>query len=675
MSWRYSTAVLAAVVAFSTSAIAQEDNQTQGELGSERARQSMRINVDVEDTDLADVMEQIGQKVERNILVDPNVSENVTVSLNSIPWREAVEVIAKMTRCEVEDRGNGVLLLTQPPKVTIQFQDANVRTVLQLLAAYSGKNIIISPAVTGEVTLDLKEVHWLRALHAIVKTSGDYEVVEDGDELLRVVPRSAIERQLETTVFKLKYARPPASYRAIPPSSAGTGGAANTSNQASASVFIGSVQTTAALSVRDTFTLFRSLNSVVTSSQIPGAALEYDEQTNAFIVTATRPLLNQLKKIIKRVDTRPAQIYTEVKFVATTDNNRQNYGFEFSEGLTDRGLRWSNQQHGPFVQGVPFNYVAGHNNSEGFGSQYLGANQIGRSSNAGFSQLYTSTGPDQQGLIQTQQLDVNPGRMPFFFGDGLSSFTSNFRLPAMLNLGEFNAVLNLLDRDSRTRTIQSPSLFMLDNQDAVIFVGDQVPYATFSTAQDANGNVQATIREGDRSPVAIGFSLFVQPHVVPDEDAVAMTIIPRVNDLVGTTSTIPGFEQFSFGFNNTQIDLPRTREQALVTHVMLEDTQTAVLGGLLTEIDTEVIKRIPILSSLPLIGNLFTNTQTNKRLENLTIFVTPTIVRQRKTVDSIFMRATKRLEDADYFYNKYEKSKLDPDDEDDDDDEDEDEDK
>ncbi|MBL4844187.1 MAG: hypothetical protein JKY65_01565 [Planctomycetes bacterium] len=673
MSWRYCTVAMAAIVAFSTSATAQN----QRELGSERARQSMRINVDVEDTDLADVMEQIGQKVERNILVDPNVRETVTVSLNSIPWREAVEVIAKMTRCEVEDRGNGVLLLTQPPKVTIQFQDANVRTVLQLLAAYSGKNIIISPQVTGEVTLDLKEVHWLRALHAIVKTSGDYEVVEDGDELLRVVPRSAIERQLETTVFKLKYARPPASYRAIPPSSAGTGSSGSSSNQAQASVFIGSVTTAAADNVRDTFTLYRSLNSVVTSSQIPGAALEYDEQTNAFIVTATRPLLNQLEKIIKRVDLRPAQIYTEVKFVATTDNNNQNYGFEFGEGLPDQGLRWSNQQHGPFVQGVPFNYVAGFNPSEGFGTRPAGnvngQNARGRSSPAGFSQLFTSTGPNQQGLITTDQLSVNPGRMPFFFGDGLSSFTNNFRLPALLNLGEFNMVLNLLDRDSRTRTIQSPSLFMLDNQDAVIFVGDQVPYATFTTTQDANGNQQASITEGSRSPVAIGFSLFVQPHVLPDEDAVVMTIIPRVNDLVGTTSSIPGFEQFSFGFNNTQIDLPRTREQALVTHVMLQDTQTAVLGGLLTEVDTEVIKRIPFLSSLPLIGHLFTNTQTNKRLENLTIFVTPTIIRQRKSVDSIFMRATKRLEDADYFYNKYEKSKLSADGDDDDDDDDDDE--
>ena len=156
--------------ALATGASAQEDQPSQY-LGTERRLQTMRINVDVEGVDLADVMEQIGQKVGRNILVDPNVQETVTVSLREIPWREAVDVIAKMTRCEVEERPGDILLLTQPPKVTIQFTDANVRTVLQLLAAYSGKNIIISPQVTGDVTLDLKEVHWLRALHAIVKTN------------------------------------------------------------------------------------------------------------------------------------------------------------------------------------------------------------------------------------------------------------------------------------------------------------------------------------------------------------------------------------------------------------------------------------------------------------------------------------------------------------------------
>lgn len=585
------------------------------ELGAGPQR-SQRINVDVEDVDLAVVMEQIGRQVGRNILVDPSVKATVRVSLRDIPWREAVDVIAKMTRCEVEDRPGGILLLTQPPKVTIQFSNADVRMVLQLLAAYSGKNIIISQRVEGNITLDLKEVHWLKALHAIVKTVGDYEVVEETDDLLRVVDRSSIEQQLDTVVIRLKYARPPAIYRAVPPASApGAGG-----GKAAATVFVGNVQNVAAASLTDSFTLYRSLRAVITQSGIQGATLEYDEQTNAFIVTATRPLLNQLNTIIEKVDREPAQVFAEVKFVATKDNNNQNYGIEFNEGSSTRGLRWSNREHGPFPQQ--------------------------RTVQRAFVDP-----SDPTGNTITLASD-NVGEFPFEIGNGYP-ISDVFSLPAILDFEAFDVAINLLDRDNRSRVIQSPSLFMLDNQDSVIFVGDQVPYATLTSQPDANGNVVQQVEEGDRSPVAIGFSLFIQPHVVPNTDRIALTVIPRVNDLVGTTSNIPGFERFAFG-GNTELSLPRTREQALVTHIMLDDTSTAVLGGLLTEVDTETIKRVPILSAIPILGNLFTNTQKSKQVENLTIFITPTIIRQRATQDSIFIRATRRLEEVDYFYQKYE---------------------
>ncbi len=589
-------------------------------IGQERVQQSMRINVDVEDVDLADVMEQIGRQVGKNILVDPTVHETVRVSLRDIGWREAVDVIAKMTRCEVEEGEGGILLLTQPPKVTIQFTEANIRTVLQLLAAYSGKNIIISQDVEANVTLDLKDVHWNKALHAIVKTAGDYEVVEDGEDLIRVVDRSSIQQQLSTVVMRLKYVRPPAIYRAVPPASSpgGTqGGAANAST-----VFVGRLTNTAAGTVGETFTLFRSLQLVIQASGIPGSALEYDEQTNSFIVTATQPLLNQLGAIIDKVDREPAQVFAEVKFVATRDNNNQNRGIEFNEGNAERGLRWSNGDHGPFPD------------------------------NRQLQVLIPPTSPGAAPTISPEI--VNVGEFPFRIGNGIDAFSDAFNLPAILDLEAFDVAINLIDRDDRSRVIQSPSLFMLDNQDAVIFVGDQVPYATLRSQPDANGNVVQTLEEGDRSPVAIGFSLFIQPHVVPNSDRIALTVIPRVNDLVGTTSSIPGFERFAFG-GNLELNLPRTREQALVTHIMLDDTSTAVLGGLLTEIDTEIIKRVPILSSIPIIGNLFTNTRETKRVENLTIFVTPTIIRQRRTQESIFIRATRRLEETDYFYKKYER--------------------
>lgn len=605
-------AALAAIVVVGTPALGQDGPLDVGGLsgGGPRGGASQRIHVDVDDVDLSEVMERIGRQVGRNILVDPSVQERVTVSLRDIPWREAVDVIARMTRCEVEERAGGILILTQPPKVTIQFTDANVRTVLQLLAAYSGKNIIISPNVTGSVTLDLKEVHWLRALHAIVKTVGDYEVVEETEDLLRVVRRDAIEQQLETIVFPLKYVRPPAHYRAVPPRTTGGGNR----GQAAAAVFVGPQTTTLTpqqLEPRESFTLFRALRSVIEQSQIAGAVIDYDLQKNAFVVTATRPLLNQLRVIIEKLDTAPAQIFAEVRFVSIRDNNNQEYGIEFSDGSRDQGLRIN----GPFPsQGV----VVGQD-------------------------------PFQP---PPATRNFNVGQYPFFFQSQMrETFKSSFFLPAVLDAAGMNATLNLIDRDDRARVIQSPSLFMLDNEAAVIFVGENVPYAVLRAQPDANGNVVQTLEEGQDSPVAIGFSLFMQARVIPDSDRITLTVLPRVNELTGTNPALPGFELFQFG-NNFQLNLPRTREQALVTHVMLDDTYTAVIGGLLKEEDLEVIKRVPILSSIPIIGTLFTNKQFTRRVENLTIFVTPTIVRERATTQSIFSRATRRMEEVDWKWKR-----------------------
>lgn len=613
---RNALAALAAIMVAGFPAFAQ-DGPLDGGLAAPRTGGAQRIHIDVDNVDLADVMDLIGRQVGRNILVDPTVQESVTVSLRDIPWREAVDVIARMTRCEVEERPGGILVLTQPPKVTIQFTDANVRTVLQLLAAYSGKNIIISPRVNGTVTLDLKEVHWLRALHAIVKTVGDFEVVEETEDLLRVVSRDSIEQQLETVVFPLKYVRPPANYRAVPPRPTGRSGGGT-----AATVFVGPPQGTIPrneLDPQQSFTLYRALRSVITQSQIRGAVIDYDQATNAFVVTATRPLLNQLKVIIDKLDIAPSQIFAEVKFVSTRDNNNQEYGIEFTDGSRDQGLRMI----GPF----------GENR------------QV-----TGLTVPETGPGTPTAPVTALQAPNMNVGEYPFVFGQGMDAFTEPFFLPGILDLRGLQFTLNLIDRDDRARIVQSPSLFMLDNQSAVIFVGENVPYATLRAQPDANGNVVQTLEEGADSPVAVGFSLFLQSQVIPDTDRIALTVIPRVNDLVGSSDpTLPGFERFAFGANLV-LSLPRTREQALVTHIMLDDGYTAVVGGLLAETDIEVVKKVPVLSSIPIIGNLFTNKQLSRRIENLSIFITPTIIRDRATGQNIFARATRRLEQTDYFY-------------------------
>lgn len=87
---------------------------------------------------------------------------------SDLPWQEALRRVAAAARCQVLPQGREELLtLTQPPRVTIQFTEANVRTVLQLLAAYSGKNIVLSGEVAGQVTLNIRELEWDLALASL----------------------------------------------------------------------------------------------------------------------------------------------------------------------------------------------------------------------------------------------------------------------------------------------------------------------------------------------------------------------------------------------------------------------------------------------------------------------------------------------------------------------------
>lgn len=145
----------------------------------------MKITIDVQDMDLRDVIEVIGKQVGREILVDPSVEEAVTLRLKDVDWQEVVELLAKMTRCDLEERPDGSLLLSQPPRVTIAFHDADVRTIFQLLAAYSGKNVIIGPKVQGTVDLQAKEEHWLTVFRKVADMIGA-EVHLETKDLVRV---------------------------------------------------------------------------------------------------------------------------------------------------------------------------------------------------------------------------------------------------------------------------------------------------------------------------------------------------------------------------------------------------------------------------------------------------------------------------------------------------------
>ncbi|MBL4844691.1 MAG: hypothetical protein JKY65_04125 [Planctomycetes bacterium] len=143
----------------------------------------VRIDVEAEDEDLSVVVERISQVSGLPIEVDPSVHETTTISLQSIPVRDALMILAKMSRCEVSEVG-GLLRISQVEIVTLQFQEADVRTVLQLVAAYRGHSIELPDSLQGEVDVDL--VVDEKTLQTVLDKVGSYRVFLAEGGLIRV---------------------------------------------------------------------------------------------------------------------------------------------------------------------------------------------------------------------------------------------------------------------------------------------------------------------------------------------------------------------------------------------------------------------------------------------------------------------------------------------------------
>jgi hypothetical protein len=154
----------------------------------------------------------------------------------------------------------------QSDHISIKATDANVRTTIDAIAKTSRKNIIISPEVRGEITVTLQEVPWRDALESIVTTVGDYEVVEDSGDIVRIVPRSSVALAPVTRVLHLKVARSTDLEEmvrtAVAASKVGSGGA-------------------------------------------PGSWYSRDDRSNSFVVSAPATVVKRLELAFEKLDVAP----------------------------------------------------------------------------------------------------------------------------------------------------------------------------------------------------------------------------------------------------------------------------------------------------------------------------------------------------------------------------------
>ncbi len=567
------------------------------------------VSLDYKDEDLVVPLKALSAKSGVNIIADSNVKEKVTLSVEKLHWSEALEIIARESNCKVVKVSRRLIRLTQPPTVSMEFNDADLKLVVDLIAKQAGVNVVIGKDVEGKVSFSLNNVPWRDALDTIVKTAG-YVVVngEGGSEssILRIVHLDTLKTEFETRHFQLRYIRPSEPYIAR---------MANIENLAHEVVGISKGAETESKAGAG-FPLQEALRQIVT---VDGGQLTYDSGTNTIIVKDTRPKLEEMEKIIKLLDVAPAQVHVEVKFIRTTNTDLLERGIKFDDPSTPE--------------------------------------------RDGFMASARFAAPRENPEFSGDPLSIFGGTFPFNVGSGgVGSLGVNgFQSLGVLDLTQMHAFLRMVKDDERTKIVQEPTLTMLDNHPAVIFVGETIPFAIQQIQQDQNGNVTVAIEENDRSPINIGFTLYITPHVVPGTDEINLSIIPKVSTLSGTSSSIAGFERFAFSAPGSQtesfIDLPRESAQTVVTYMRVRDGQTAVIGGLQTERRSKVKTSIPILAGIPLVGRLFSWNKDQAEIESLMILITPRILTDAKNEKEFFRSRINKHREADFFLN--DKSVLD----------------
>ncbi|WP_310463324.1 type II secretion system secretin GspD [Sphaerotilus sp.] len=308
------------------------------------------------------------------------------------------------------------------------------------------------------------------------------------------------------------------------------------------------------------------------ASPSTGGFVQADPATNALIITAPEPIYRQLRAVIDQLDARRAQVYVESMIVKMDASQAAEFGFQW-QGLLGKS-------------GDKYGVIAGTNYSSTSGA---GSNLVT------LSQSTTSTG-------------VN-------LGAGL-----NVGLIQALNgIYTLGALARFLESSTGANILSTPNLVALDNEEAKIVIGQNVPFITGSFTNTGTGNGSAnpfqTIERKD-----VGLTLRIKPQI-GENGTVRMQIYQENSSVIaGTTSSSAG---------------PSTEKSSIETSVVVDDGQIMVLGGLLKDEYADGEDRVPGLASIPLLGNLF-KAQNRKRIKtNLLVFLRPVVMRTQEDANAL----------------------------------------
>ena len=531
------------------------------------------IPVDVQRQGNKLVVRLTGSTVPRNLLRRLNVNSGLVDSIDTknqgqngvitINVKEDYEYQAYQSGNQLNINIRKPELLREPTleekvysgeALSMEFQDVEIRSVLDILAQFTDMNIVASDSVAGNITLRLINVPWDQALDIILKSknlgkreNGNVILVAPSTELAEQEARDLAAQQavesyapLRTEYIRLSYAKAADVLTLISQGSGSSGGSSGTGGA-------NSVDNNTLLSNRGTVTV--------------------DERTNTLIVKDVAASIENIHKLIGKIDIPVRQVMIEARIVSATDS--------FSKEI---GVRWGILSNGAANNR---NLLVGGSNQTLWDLKDFDVETTTVNGQTVSYPKYDISRPDN---LNVDLGVANPAGSIAFGLLGISDFMLDLELSAM-------------QADNRGEVISTPKILTADKQTAKVSSGTQIPYQEAS----ASGATTTSFKEA-------ALSLEATPNITPDGK-----IALQLNITNGTPiRSLDG-----------QVAIA---EDSVSTNVIVEDGQTIVLGGVFKNSKSNGVDKVPFLGDLPYIGRAFRRDVRNNSKEELLIFVTPKLI-------------------------------------------------
>ncbi len=479
---------------------------------------------------------------------------------------------------------------------SLKFKDTDISTVFKAIekkAALEGKKIAIvtTPEVFGLVTVDLENVDWKTALKVILKMY-DLGYIQDGN-ILTVSTLTKIQEDqkkeddaifasggMKIEAFKLKHVEAADAAKMITPFLTKEG-KVSVMDAVNKQGWGFSASTSGMMNVPDSGSGSSYVSQPATIQNTTKMT-----RTRILAVSDTPMVVRQVAKLIEEIDVAPKQVLIRAILLEVVNNKFFDLGLDF--GTTN-------------TSGTPGYVLNGQDYKLGTASR--------------FSELGVTNPATPASTV------LNSG-LKFDF--------------AKVKGTDFQVVLKALQEDENTNTLSTPSILTMDGREATILVGQQYPIVD-TTSSTANSD---TVGGSLSYYQNIGIQLRVVPQIVGDnESQVNLIVHPTVSN---TNDTVKVYGSSATSATDTPIaQYPIIDTREAETQMIIDDGDTVVLGGLLSDADAKDLAGVPFLSDIPLLGKLFDRLTKSGVKKDLLIFLTVKIVRPSTVLPSDVLDRTK----------------------------------